>query len=136
MNTLDDALEDAELPSEQFTVTLGRKEVTGTFSALPFMRWQELIASHPPRDGNSVDEGWGFCHSTFWPALVRASISEPKPTKAGLDKLMSLLTQGQVTRLGSQAFALNLQVHEDDAGDVDIPKSPDTSPETTSPKSD
>jgi hypothetical protein len=124
-------LKRAHRPSVAFSVVIGGDEMSGTLSALPFMKWQEILAEHPPRDGNAIDEGWGFSYATFWPALIRESVTDPVMDDEDWDLFFETLTQGDVVTLGSQAFALNMRPAE-----LAVPKSSSTSPDTTSPSSD
>ena len=111
--------------SAPFSVKVGDKTITGTFTALPYMRWHELLASHPARDGNAADEGWGFSVETFWPAAIQAS-AEFDAYTVGEDEwpdFLDMLPLGEIVRLGSQVFVLNVRAEAEE-----IPKSlPDSS---------
>jgi hypothetical protein len=95
------------------------------------MRWEELIESHPARDGNDADAGWGFNHVTAFPAAVRACMSDPVMDDEDWDAFCDLLSEGDMVRLGLQAYTLNERRNEVGAG----PKSLSTSPEATPPSS-
>lgn len=126
-------LKKARRPSEPFAVKLGDEELTGTLTALPFMRWQELLAAHPPREGNDADEGWAFCYGTFMPALAAACISDPDMDDEDRAAFADALGPGDAGRLGMQAYMLNVR---STSQVVDVPKSSIESPTTEQPSSD
>lgn len=114
-----------------FRVAIGDETLEGTFTALPFMRWQEIQAEFPPRDGNKVDAGWGYSYVDTWPAMIRASMTDPEMDDDDWATFFDLLGEGDMSRLAIQIINLNERV-----GDVDIPKSPPDSSGTTPAASD
>jgi hypothetical protein len=122
-------LKRAKRATDPFTVTFGDETIEGTFTALPFTDWQDLVAAHPPRPDHKVDAGWGYCYATFWPAAIRASMLEPEMDDEDWETFISLLSEAQMSRLGVQVHVLN-------EARVDLPKSSSPSTATDSPNSD
>ena len=121
-------LKRARRASVPFDVLLGDETIEGTFTALPFLQWQELIAAHPPRTDHKVDSVWGYSYATFWPAAIRACMTDPVMDDEDWETFEGLLSESQLARLGVQVHTLN------ESG-PNIPKSSATSTETTSPNS-
>lgn len=124
-------LKKARLRSEPFSVAIGDQTVTGTLTAMPFIRWQEIKATHPPRDGNAVDQGMGYSYAQTWPDMIRAAVTDPEMDDEDWGLFFDLMAEGDLARLAVQVMALNER-----EGRVDVPKSSSTSPATTSPNSD
>ena len=124
-------LKKARARTEPFTARIGDVTIEGEFTTLPFMKWQELVAAHPPRPDSPADEGWGFSYVSFWPAAIREAMVDPLMDDEDWDIFLEKLSSGEMVRLGSQVLTLNLRMD-----DVSVPKSPSTSSETPSPSSD
>src|SRR5690606_22625041 len=58
-----------------------------TLSALGRKQWRELVAAHPPREGNETDAAVGTNEETFKEALVEASILDPEWLVDSIDDL-------------------------------------------------
>lgn len=94
--------------------------------------YNELIEQHPPRadkfDSKKVDtrDLEGFNSGTFYPALIRASITEPKMNDARWEKLMrgpARISDAQLDRLAHAAVLVNrrdqnLPFSLDDSGNL------------------
>jgi hypothetical protein len=124
-------LKRARRKSQPFTTVIAGEELTGTLTAVPYLRWQELVTDNPPRDGNAADAGWGFSVVTFWAAALRAGWTEPAMDDEDWDAFFETAPVGEVNRLGMEVFALTVRPAE-----VDVPKSSGDSPETDLPSSD
>lgn len=88
---------------------------------LPAQTWARLIEDHPPRkdpaDKTKIDPRDllnGVNTTTFYPALVRASIASPEIDDDRWAKLETALTDAQFDRLATAATNLNKR-------DEDIP---------------
>lgn len=71
-------------------------------------RWTELVAEHPPREGNVRDGVLGFDQEGMAVDLLTEGIIEPKlddDQRAGL--FDELLTEGQFNELANLAYRLN-----------------------------
>lgn len=86
------------------------REATEYFTLRSVSRSQlmNLIAEHPPREGDVADEAVGFNRDTYHEALVRASVVEPELSPADWDELDGILTPGQWTRLMAAANELSM----------------------------
>lgn len=92
--------------------------------ALPKPRFRALIAEHPPRrtqgeDGSegeldAGDANLGLDRSTFFEALIRASIVSPDLDDDDWAALMEVLTDRQFGDLSDTAWFLN-------RGEIDVP---------------
>lgn len=73
-------------------------------------RWTELVAEHPPREGNSRDTVLGFDETGIAEALLVEGIVEPTLTDAERTRLLDeVLTDGQFNSLANLAYSLNRQ---------------------------
>jgi len=124
-------LKRARRATKPFTTVLGGEELQGTLSAVPYMRWQSLLTDNPPRDGNSVDAGWGFSVATFWGEALRAGWVEPAMDDEDWDLFFDVTPVAEITRLGMDVYALTLSPQE-----LDVPKSSSESTETEPSSSD
>lgn len=71
--------------------------------ALPRKTWRDLVADHPPREGNQGDARMGVNEETFAEALVPLSIVSPAIEPDDLEALSS----ADFERLYVTAFGLN-----------------------------
>lgn len=76
--------------------------------------WMQLLADHPPREGNQFDKGLGLNSETFYDALVTKCLVEPELSAEELAAVLDVLTAAQFDRLTASAWALN-------SGDVSVP---------------
>lgn len=92
------------------------------------VRFNKLIAAHPPRQGNRRDANLGVNLDTFFDALVPLSVVDVTahdgdvfvPDAEWIVKLLGKITSKQWNDLADAAFVLN-------GGSVDIPFSPTAS---------
>lgn len=82
--------------------------VTFTLTALRRARWTQLRAEHPPREKDVDDRNLGINVDTFYPALLRESVTAPEISDAEWEQLDEVLTDGQWTKLAMTAQALNI----------------------------
>lgn len=75
-----------------------------TMRALPALRWSDLLASHPSREG--VAENWN--QVTLPSALIAACCTDPVMTEQQVDELFGVLNEGQRNLLFSAAWAANM----------------------------
>lgn len=122
-------LKRARRATKPFATVLGGEELQGTLTAVPYMRWQTLLADNPPRDGNAVDAGWGFSVSTFWGEALRAGWVEPEMDDEDWAAFFEVCPVAEITRLGMDVYSLTLSPQE-----LDVPKSSSGST-TTEPSS-
>ncbi|HEX6873684.1 MAG TPA: hypothetical protein VF163_21505 [Micromonosporaceae bacterium] len=85
--------------------------------ALPRLQWRDLLAAHPPREGNDADKALGVNEDTFFDALVRLCTVSPQLDGDDWGRLEQVLSDGQWSALTNAAWAVN-------ARDVDVPFSP------------
>jgi hypothetical protein len=90
-----------------------------TLRALSDSKFQRLIDAHPVRrDGDDVNERdaeLGYDRSTFYPALIKASVVEPTLDAEDWELLFDEgLSRGQMSRLRDAALVVNGQ-------SVDVP---------------
>lgn len=76
-------------------------------TAMPRDKWLEMLAMHPGRVGNEMDEGLGFNPESMYPDMIRAAWSEPELEPAVLESLLAELNDGQFSELAEAAFAVN-----------------------------
>lgn len=87
---------------------------------VPSQEWGEMLERHPPRklaDTGRLDPrdaSDGVNTSTFYPELVKRSLTEPEMTDAQYEKVMAVLTDAQFNRLAKAAGEVNVQ-------DEDVP---------------
>jgi anti-sigma factor RsiW len=82
--------------------------VTFVVEAVGRKRWTELLAEHPPREGNNGDALVRFDQDGMAEALLAEGIVEPKLTDDQRTHLFEeLLTEGQYNDLANLAFRLN-----------------------------
>jgi hypothetical protein len=124
-------LKRARRKTAPFSTVIGGEELTGTLTAVPYLRWQELVTDNPPREGNDADAGWGFSIASFWGAALKAGWSDPPMDDEDWDAFFDIAPVGEVNRLGMEVFALTVRPAE-----LDVPKSSDASTETGPPDSD
>lgn len=74
--------------------------------ALPDDEWMQLRSQHPPRDGNTDDQGV-FNSDTFGKPAVFACLLDPEPTDEVRAFLADRLTHGEWERLTLMAWGLN-----------------------------
>lgn len=123
-----------ERRSEPFSVAVGSETVEGTFTVIPFLKWQGLIVDHPPRPAAEVDEGWGFSVAGMWPAVIRTAWVDAGMDDADWSDFFEVVHPADVVRLGLKVYMM--QATPPGAESVDLPKSSSESPETTSLSSD
>lgn len=70
-------------------------------------KWLEMIAMHPGRTGNEMDEGLGFNPDSMYPDMIRSSWATPELEPADLEALLAELNDGQFSELAEAAFAVN-----------------------------
>lgn len=68
--------------------------------------YSNLLAAHPPRDGHTGDSAAGFDVDAFFPALIRACITEPDLTDEQWTHLLEVLSSGQFDSLYDAALAV------------------------------
>lgn len=99
--------------ADRLLAEMKRFTVPFTIRAVPDPDWNSLLEANPPRrdpsDAKKLDpRDWeGVNSSTFYAALVRASIAEPAHDDARFDRLMKLLTSAQFDRLAKVAADVN-----------------------------
>lgn len=74
--------------------------------ALPDVEWMQLRSQHPPRDGNTDDQGV-FNNDTFGQPAVFACLLDPEPTDEVKAFLADRLTHGEWERLTLLVWGLN-----------------------------
>jgi len=94
------------------------REHTHTFGlrGLPRNVYRDLLAEHPPREGNKEDEAMGANARSFPVALIAKCCVDPVMTEAQAGELADVLTDGQLLQLFGGAIGLNKIT-------VDAPKS-------------
>jgi hypothetical protein len=93
------------------------KAINVLVRALPSRTYSNLVAAHPPRRDPNTGRGDPrdytganaglFNTTTFWPALVRASIARPTMTDARWAALEAMLTDAQFDKLAHAAARVN-----------------------------
>lgn len=81
--------------------------IVARLEAMPRAAWLALLAEHPPRDGEAVDQASGFNTATFYEAVVRGSWSAPDLSADDLDALLAAVNDGQWQELTEAAFTVN-----------------------------
>lgn len=92
--------------AQQITELQERMEAatfTFTFRALSSRDWSDLLASHPPREGQSEQ----FNAATFPVALVKRCLVDPVAEAAEIDTLIGRLSDGAFERLFDTAWTAN-----------------------------
>ena len=82
--------------------------------ALTRTPWMDLIQAHGPREGNASDARAALNVTTFFPALIAASLVAPGLDEARLKTLLDVITPRQYDVLTDAAWRLNQQ-------DVSVP---------------
>lgn len=71
-------------------------------------KWREMVANHPPRLDNELDEGWGFNFDTLADDLVPASIVEGHfGSIADRDEFLDSLCDADYSKFYAEARNLN-----------------------------
>lgn len=84
------------------------KSVPFHLKAMGRTAWTKLLDGHPPRSDSDLDRMRGFNEETFFPALIRASVSSPVLTPERWTKLLDVtLSPGQFETLANAAWELN-----------------------------
>lgn len=78
-------------------------------------RWSDLIAKHPPK-GEDKKQGMPWDTESFTPAAISACVAEPQMSTDQAEKLMEVLSGGQIRRLYMAILEVN-------GGDDSVPKS-------------
>lgn len=110
--------------ADRLRAEMKRFTVAFIIRAVPDEDWSALLEDHAPRkdptDAKKIDpRDWeGVNSSTFYRALVRASIASPEHDDVKFDRLMRLLTSAQFSRLAAVATDVNKR-------DADLPFSRD-----------
>lgn len=76
------------------------------FEALERDGWLALRDQHPPRDGNTDDQGM-FNSATFGPAAIEACLVDPEPSAEVMAFFASKLSTGEWERLSMLVWSLN-----------------------------
>lgn len=87
-------------------------QVTFTFEALPAVDYSTLIAKFPPLGDDKTRFRWN--EAAFRPALIAASVIDPKMTEEQCQRLLTKLSAGQTKTLYQAALIAN-------EGEADIP---------------
>lgn len=114
LHALEDEMRDAE-----FRVVL---------EALGSQRYTQLLALHPPTPDDR-QQGLGFNHVTFPPALVAACAVDPVISPDEAEALCERLSDGQFTKLWNAALVVNIG---DDSAPKSVRRSATVDPEGTS----
>jgi hypothetical protein len=88
--------------------------LTLTLRAVPRRRWTALIAEHPPRANDELDQQLRVNVDTFFAVAVRECTVDPAMTTAQWDKLDEKLSDAQWHTLTAACWAIN-------ARDVEVP---------------
>lgn len=90
------------------------RAVMATVRALGRKAYRHLLAAHPPREGNDVDQALGFNESTFLDALLEyfdageKSVIKPDfATRESLVEWLDNLNDGTFTQLSEAAVRVN-----------------------------
>lgn len=108
--SLEDGLEQRVLAErlEALTEQMQAESVPFVLQAMPRSEWVKLIAAHPPRDGEEIDQRMGLNGETYWPALLRRSVVEPDITAEQWKQLLDgVLSSSQYDALTDAAWAVN-----------------------------
>lgn len=105
---LAEQVESVRAEMAQHTVTVLVRALT------PRRRWTELVAKHPPREGNRADLGAGVNVDTFFDEALRACVAEPVMDDADWKALDEFGSDAQWNSLANAVWAVN-------TSDVDIP---------------
>lgn len=82
--------------------------------ALPRRRWKDLVAEHPPRDGNLTDAKAGVNEATFSEAIVPLSITKPTfSSDTAKAAFVDSLEDARFEKLYLAAFHLNRGLRAD-----------------------
>lgn len=82
--------------------------VTFKLRAVGRKRWTELMAEHPPREGNTKDTLVGANEDTLAEALIREGLVEPLLSAEQLATLLDEhLSEGQYNELANAAYFVN-----------------------------
>lgn len=81
--------------------------VTVRLESMARDKWLEMLAQHPERTGNDMDEGLGFNPESMYPAMIRESWAEPELEADNLEALLAGLNDGQFSELAEAAFSVN-----------------------------
>ena len=87
--------------------------ITLRFSALPFLKWNELVIATPPREGNVADRVWGYNTLDFYPAAMRLTGQKVEDGKASeitndqWEQLEAVLTDAVMDDIAAAINQLN-----------------------------
>lgn len=84
---------------------IAENTATLTFRALPRREWDQLLDSHPARDGKQE----AFDVSTLPVALVAASLADPTMTVGEVEELFDVVNEGQRDGIFAAAWAVNTE---------------------------
>lgn len=117
-DTLSDANPNVELAGQirDLEAEMAEHQTVFRFRGVGQHAWRELVRAHPARTGVHPPET-NFNADTFPAALIAASLYDPQVASVQqVERLLSVLTQGQLDQLVITAFAVN-------TGSGEIPKS-------------
>jgi hypothetical protein len=69
--------------------------------------WAGLVGAHPPRKDNDTDRALGYNMDTFFPALIRACVTEPELNDETWERLDPALSSAQFDELVDAALAVS-----------------------------
>lgn len=94
---------------------IAKASITLRFTALPFVKWNELVIDNPPRDGDVADRMWGYNTLTFYPAAMRLTGSAVEAgktveiTEEQWEQLEEVLTDRMMDDVAGAINVLNRQ---------------------------
>lgn len=108
-------VDDARKRVEQLTEACRAQTVELRFRALPRLAYDDLVDKHPPTD-EQKKEGQTTNVDTFGPALVSATLVEPKLTEAEVRQLQESWNMAEASALFNTALGVNVRRRVADLG--------------------
>lgn len=103
-----DAVAAAADAYDAFVAEAAERAVTVRLEAVGRRRFRELVAAHPPREGNVYDQSRGYNIETFGDDLVPASLSPGQfGSEEERDEFLDNLSAADWSRVYNQALALS-----------------------------
>jgi hypothetical protein len=108
--TLDerDGYTEALAEAREFAAEAEERGVKVVLRALGRKTWRDLIAQHPPRDGESADKELGANADAFGEALVPLCMASPAGSPEECRAFLDSLNEGQFGDLAVRAWRLNM----------------------------
>lgn len=110
---------EAEQAVRDFAKEVEERGITVVMRSLGRKTWRELIAEHPPREGNDSDKLIGVNADSFGRAIVVACMASPVfDNDADRDEFLDEITEADYGRIERTAWDLNTGRSSDPKADL------------------